>query len=103
MSMAAGTVRKTLPLEFGQLQRALTITSAGYADPQSPSNATSATDAGSATKLGVIVESNPDIMIQPIAPAGQSAATAVFHLNDVAAAPPSEAHTGVAFGQIYEA
>ena len=123
--MPIGTVRKTLPLEFGQLQRALTITSAGYAEPAAapgqlqhsltitsagyavPASMGSAANAAdSASKVGVVIESHPEIMIQPIAPPGQTAATAVFQMPvpENAAAPQSEqVLSAVNFGQIYEA
>jgi hypothetical protein len=101
--MTAGTVRKTLPMEFGQLQRALTITSAGYAEPPAPAAAMTAAGVGSAGKVGVVIESHPEIMIQPIAPAGQTAASTVFHLPEQAVPQPEQVLTGVAFGQVYEA
>jgi hypothetical protein len=92
------------------MQRALTITSAGYAEPQlaSPASAVpavGATGADSDTKLSVIIDSRPEIMMQPIAPiAPQTAATAVFPLPENAAVPHSEPiQVGAAFGQVYEA
>ena len=90
----SGTIRKTLPLEQGQLERALTITSAGYAEPvAAPPGYGMTTDA---VKPVVVVDS-PDIMIQPLT--SPTAATTVFQMpqrNDALL-------TGSAFGQIYEA
>ena len=90
----AGTIRKTLPLEQGQLDRALTITSAGYAEPVAASPGYGMTT--DVVKPVVVVDS-PDIMIQPLT--SPTAATTVFQMpqrNDALL-------TGTAFGQIYEA
>jgi hypothetical protein len=97
----AGTVRKTLPLEQGQLQRALTITSAGYAEP-AVQRLLTFTSTGYAVPASVktVAESSPDIMIQPMASATQSSATAVFQLPDQ---PDPAILSGSAFGRIHEA
>ena len=97
-----GTVRKTLPLEQGQLQRALTITSAGYAEPAPLARSLTITSAGYAVPVSATkptVESSPDIIIQPLASSQQTSATAVFPI------PHSETAllSGSAFGQTYEA
>jgi hypothetical protein len=88
-------------LEQGQLQRALTITSAGYAEPDQMNRSLTITSAGyavpdAASKPAIVVESPPDIMIQPLP---QPSAAAVFQMQ----APENPVLVGAAFGQIYDA
>lgn len=93
-----------MPLEQGQLQRALTITSAGYAEPAQLNRSLTITSAGYAVpelaaKPTVVIENSPDIMILPLATNPQPSATAVFQMPQ----PEASVLTGSAFGQIYEA
>ena len=103
-----GSIRKTVPLEQGQLQRALTITSAGYAVPETSDlqRSLTITSAGYAVPQMARVHdkaneiSSPEIIIQPAVSNLPSSATTVFPVSQPVG---SSLLVGQAFGQIYEA